>query len=420
MFIRFAAITSLIYGALVYLGTLATEDFLLRRYLAAVVERAVSELEHPDAENAGRSMLERVPRLSGMRPDRTHLASAEVVRFYVRASPDLPAWAPSYGPGTYRRLDDGAMLRVASLMNGADTLYAVVDGDGLLDTDDFGPYLVLALLLIGAAVTALGGAVGAVLARQLAQPLVRLTDEVAAHGEGPADFSGMQRADEVGALSRGFASLVDRLSDFLQREREFTRFASHELRTPVAVFKSSLSLLRATSDASARDRAFARMTQSAEEMEALVATFLALGRSPEDPASVDMKEIHVAREIGAILLRLSPLSEQKNLDIGQQVDGSMRISAPPGLAVVLMDNLLRNAVAHAGTWIRVQATGHCFEIQNDVLAWPGSPSSTGYGLQIVARICKRQGWVLSSERSQSRYAVRVVFDAQAMSIRQSP
>ena len=120
MFIRFAAITSLIYGALVYLGTLATEDFLLRRYLAAVVERAVSELEHPDAENAGRSMLERVPRLSGMRPDRTHLASAEVVRFYVRASPDLPAWAPSYGPGTYRRLHDGAMLRVASLRSTPD------------------------------------------------------------------------------------------------------------------------------------------------------------------------------------------------------------------------------------------------------------------------------------------------------------
>jgi signal transduction histidine kinase len=409
-FLRLAAATALLYGALAYLFSLGTEEFLLRRYLGAVVEQAVAQIERPSADGTKPSTLERVQALA---PPPHHGAprapGVEVVRFYVRASPDLPAWAASYGPGTHRRLDDGAMLRVVPTMGGSDTLYAVIDGDGIFDIDDLEPYVLLALLLIGAAVTGLSGAIGTVLARQLALPLVTLTREVNGHGEGPVEFSGAQRRDEVGALSRAFTALVSRLSGFLQREREFTRFASHELRTPVAVFKSSLAVLRATDDPSIRERALTRMAQSANDMADLVAALLALGRGPEEPDHRDAHELNVAATVEDLLDRLAPLAAQNGLRVQRQLDAHARVRAAPGLGPVLIDNLLRNAVAYADTWIVVRADARGIEIENDVREQPRSSASTGYGLQIVSRICERQGWAFACGCQGGRFAARVAF-----------
>jgi signal transduction histidine kinase len=406
----FAGATALLYGSLVYLVSLGTEEFLLRRYLDAVVEHAIARIERPSTDGTTPSVLERVQAIAPPQHQGAPLApGVDVVRLYVHASPDLPAWSASYGPGTHRRLDDGAMLRVVPIMGGSDTLYAVIDGDGVLDIDAFEPYVLLTLLLIGAAVTALGGAVGAVLARQLALPLVTLTREVNGHDEGPVEFSGAQRGDEVGALSRGFAALVARLSGFLQREREFTRFASHELRTPVAVFKSSLAVLRATDEAPVRERALARMAESANDMANLVAALLALGRGPEEPGHRDVQELDVAATIEDLLERLAPLAMQKALRIERQIDAHARVWAALGLGPVLIDNLLRNAIAYADTWILVRADARGIEIENDVRDHPRSSSSTGYGLQIVSRICERQGWAFACGCQGGRFAARVAF-----------
>jgi signal transduction histidine kinase len=416
----FAGATALLYGFLIYLVSVGTEEFLLRRYLGAVVEHAIAQIERPSTDGGTPSTLERVQAFVQPPRQGALLASGvEVVRLYVRASPDLPAWAASYGPGTHRRLDDGGMVRIVPILGGSDTLYAVIDGDGILDIDDVEPYVLLTLLLLGAAVTALSGAVGGMLARQLALPLVTLTQEVNGHREGQVEFSGSQRADEVGALSRGFAALVARLSDFLQREREFTRFASHELRTPVAVFKSSLAVLRATDDEPVRERALARMDQSATDMADLVVALLELGRGPEDPGHLDAQALDVASVINDLLDRLAPLTTQKGLRIERQVDALARVLAAPGLGTVLIDNLLRNAVAYADTWIVVRADALGIEIENDVREQPRSPASTGYGLQIVSRICQRQGWAFACECAGGRFAARVAFlEASAPAARQ--
>jgi signal transduction histidine kinase len=409
---RFAGATALLYGLLTYLVLQGTEEFLLRRYLGAVVEHAIAQIERPSTDGTTPSTLERVKALA--QPPRHGgflVSGVHVVRLYVRASPDLPAWVASYGPGTHLRFDDGGLVRVVPIMGGGDTLYAVIDGHGILDVDDFEPYALLTLLLIGAAVTALSGAIGGMLARQLAQPLATLTQEVNGHREGPVAFSGAQRGDEVGALSRGFAALVARLSDFLQREREFTRFASHELRTPVAVFKSSLAVLRATDEEPLRERALARMEQSANDMADLVAALLALSRGADDPGQRDDQELDVASILKDLLDRLAPLSMQKELRIEQQLDEHARVWAAPGLGPVLIDNLLRNAVAYADTWIVVRADARGVEIENDVREQPRSSSSTGYGLQIVARICERQGWAFACGRQGGRFSARVAFQS---------
>ena len=72
------------------------------------------------------------------------------------------------------------------------------------------------------------------------------------------------------------------MDTFIERERIFTRDASHELRTPIAVFKGSLDLLQRKSDRSEDDeKAFARMRRTVEDMEGLIETLLLLARGEE-------------------------------------------------------------------------------------------------------------------------------------------
>ena len=87
---------------------------------------------------------------------------------------------------------------------------------------------------------------------------------------------------EVDVMIDAIDSFAERLDTFIERERIFTRDASHELRTPIAVFKGSLDLLQRKSDRSEDDeKAFARMRRTVEDMEGLIETLLLLARGEE-------------------------------------------------------------------------------------------------------------------------------------------
>ncbi|NJK42591.1 MAG: hypothetical protein HC937_02565, partial [Aquincola sp.] len=47
---RFAGATALLYGLLIYLVSLGTEELLLRRYLGAAVEHAVAQIQRPSTD----------------------------------------------------------------------------------------------------------------------------------------------------------------------------------------------------------------------------------------------------------------------------------------------------------------------------------------------------------------------------------
>ena len=158
------------------------------------------------------------------------------------------------------------------------------------------------------------------------------------------------------------------------------------------------------------DRALAAFEAETPEAD-LVAALLALARGPEEPGQRDVQELHIASIVDDLLDRLAPLATQKGLRIERQLDPQARVGAAPGLGPVLIDNLLRNAVAHGDTWILVRADAQGIEIENDVRDPPRNSSSTGYGLQIVSRICERQGWAFTHGCRGDRFAARVAFAA---------
>ena len=52
------------------------------------------------------------------------------------------------------------------------------------------------------------------------------------------------RDDELGRLASTFDSMLDRLEQAFEHQRQFVADASHELRTPLAIIRSDLDILR--------------------------------------------------------------------------------------------------------------------------------------------------------------------------------
>jgi two-component system, OmpR family, sensor histidine kinase ChvG len=100
--------------------------------------------------------------------------------------------------------------------------------------------IVLAALLIGSLALTL-------YASRLTNRIRRLRDEaeaaIDAHGRVRGLVAGSAAGDEIGDLSRSFSSVLSRLGQYASYQENMASRLSHELRTPIAVVRSSLDNL---------------------------------------------------------------------------------------------------------------------------------------------------------------------------------
>src|ERR1700676_4938923 len=101
--------------------------------------------------------------------------------------------------------------------------------------------IVLAALLLGSVALTL-------YASRLSARIRRLRDEaeaaIDAQGRVRGVVTGSNAGDEIGDLSRSFSSALARLAQYASYQEMLASRLSHELRTPVAVVRSSLDALR--------------------------------------------------------------------------------------------------------------------------------------------------------------------------------
>ena len=201
-------------------------------------------------------------------------------------------------------------------------------------------------------------------------------------------------------------SFAERLDTFIERERIFTRDASHELRTPIAVFKGSLDLLQRKTDRSDDDlKAFARMRRTVEDMEGLIETLLLLAR--EEVERID--EIRCLNDLMPNFIE--QLAHGRRARAGACLDeqAQLWVKAPPRVIQIIVSNLLRNAlyytqqgsvVVRIGKNISVIDTGigmspdelqHAFEpFYRGERSQP--QAGHGLGLSIVRRLVHQFEW----------------------------
>ncbi len=149
--------------------------------------------------------------------------------------------------------------------------------------------------------------------------------------------------DELGELSRQFGQMVDKLQGYTRYLESFARRLSHELKTPVAVVRSSLDNLGQPDTTEAQRAAYRqRALQATERLSGILQGMSEAARLEQ---SFDLAEIEsfdlaqVAREASGAYQDLAPDHRVRYLgpETGVPVRGS------PELMVQLLDKLVDNA-----------------------------------------------------------------------------
>ncbi|HEX5039405.1 MAG TPA: HAMP domain-containing sensor histidine kinase [Candidatus Limnocylindria bacterium] len=224
--------------------------------------------------------------------------------------------------------------------------------------------------------------------------------------------------DEMRDLADTFDAMLDRLDRGVMTQRRFVEDASHELRNPLAVIRTTLDVaLSEPEDADGLRRAAEVARRTADRMSTTVDELMALARTsvqPEQRTPVDLAEVvsEVAQEYDAEAstrgVRLSQLAPSGLVTEGDRtalkraqanlVSNALRV-APSGSVVHC-----RAGRAGGWLWFGVRDVGRGIAPEDQALvfrrAWrDGAPSAEGnghgIGLALVRQIAEAHGGTVS-------------------------
>lgn len=163
---------------------------------------------------------------------------------------------------------------------------------------------------------------------------------------------------ELNALAAAFNGAQARLTGQLEREREFTRSAAHELKTPLAVIRTHAEALREDIDAGKRGQYLDIVLDESDRMARLVAQLLELYRLGDGAIAKEPLELSgLVREVWAPLelgLRQRGLSLELDLEPVRVLGDRERLAQ---LAANLAANALRHCADGGEIRVRLRAGG---------------------------------------------------------------
>lgn len=281
--------------------------------------------------------------------------------------------------------------------------------DGLV-RDVIGGLLLPAAVMLPLLAALIWGAVSRGLAPldRLAETLrLRRPDDLAPLPAGPVPPEVMPVRDALNAL-------FQRVEKTRETERDFTAFAAHELKTPLAGLRIQAQIARMAPDAPTREEALREIETSVERTDRLVRQLLELTavETAEDPGT----PTGLAQVLDDVLTELEPLARRRGVTINEPDVPDAALSLRRFLLHAALRNVIENAILASpkGSAIRIGARcteGACRLSVID--AGPGIPDDiraratdcfvrgrgasivgSGLGLSIVAAAMERLGGTL--------------------------
>jgi signal transduction histidine kinase len=238
------------------------------------------------------------------------------------------------------RLENGGRRRPVSLIYASSTEHLRHE---VLEAVRF--YVVSSLVLLAATGLLLAWLLrlGLVPLRELAHSAARVS---ASSWEFAPTEKAMQTRELVPIIS-SIRHLLAGLREAFERQRRFTGDAAHELKTSLAVLKSSVQLLalghRRTEE---YEKGLVDLSVDVQRMEELIERMLALARVEEEPLKAT-EVLDLGEVLRPLTQRLRPFAELKDVTIRLVEQGPCLVSMHPSDAEILTSNLLMNAVQHS-------------------------------------------------------------------------
>lgn len=289
---------------------------------------------------------------------------------------------------------------------------------------------------IGFLVVLLVSAVGGLwLARAVTLPVQRLADDVRAMAQAKTfrPLSVRPADDEIGGLALTVESTLKQFNEALARERAFTADVSHELRTPLMVISSTAELLRLPAAPEVTAQRIERMEAACRRLSRLVRVFLELARgTTESTAEV----VPWAQVLATTVANWQPEARKKGIRLGWEDASAANPQVNSAFAESVVDNLLRNALQYTDEGeIKLTLTDEAVTVADTGRGIPEGEKAQilqafvrgesapgegyGWGLSLVRRICRHEGWPLSFADNAPRGTIFKVKFAAATPGRES-
>jgi signal transduction histidine kinase len=216
--------------------------------------------------------------------------------------------------------------------------------------------------------------------------------------------------DEISRLAETMNAMLERLQTASSRQRRFVADASHELRSPLSVIRTSQEIGLAHPESTDWPQTGVDTLAELERLERLVSDLLLLARFDDNDPGAAYTEVDLDDIVGAEAVRLRRLGA---CTVNAEID-PVRVLGDPHQLSRLVRNLVDNATGHARSTVglRVYDEGGraVIEVSDD---GPGIPpedgdriferfvrldesrgrdtGGTGLGLSIVREIARRHG-----------------------------
>jgi len=203
--------------------------------------------------------------------------------------------------------------------------------------------IVLAVLLVGSlALTAY--------ATVLSSRIRRLRDDaeraIDAEGRLRAPLASSKAGDEIGDLSRSFASVLARLSDYASYQEKMASRLSHELRTPIAVVRSSLDNLKATALPEESRVYMSRAQEGLARLTQILTRMAEAARLEQSLSDVDRERFDIVAVVRGCVEGYRLAYRDARIALSGD-DGPIEVDGAPDLVAQMLDKLVANAVEFA-------------------------------------------------------------------------
>ncbi len=180
----------------------------------------------------------------------------------------------------------------------------------------------------------------------------------------------VRETEELVPLAVSMDQMLRSLEDAFNAQRDFIANAAHELKTPIAVLKSTLQLtLQRPRNAEEYRTQLESALEDVARLESLTYSMLRLARAERLHARdrSSLPQIDLRESCDNVAQRLRPFAMAKKIDISVQGPDARKIHAEPEDLEIIWGNLIENAIRYsaAGQTIQVeiQTIGDAAEVR---------------------------------------------------------
>lgn len=270
-------------------------------------------------------------------------------------SAGAPAGQLAEQAGFSEREVDGEVWRVYTHVD-ADLGIRVMVGDALGMRDRLARGVAMGLLVPAILILPLLAALIWLAVRRGLAPLDRLAHALAhrpATDLGP--LAGADTVSELRPMIAALNGLFRRVATLRERERSFTAFAAHELKTPLAGLKTQAQIAALAPDAATRGRALAQIAQGVDRTDRMVRQLLDMTAAEHATDAAPAPPEDGARILAEVAGELAGLAASRGVALHVDSGGIAWPTTQPARLAPALRNLLENAILASPEGASVEA-----------------------------------------------------------------